>query len=129
MPISVRNSLFSDVSRSEYILPSKDMVPASGEWMPKRLFNKTVFPEPLCPIIKFVLPVSKTLETPLRTLLSPNDFSKLSLRLKITSLFTNYLIFIILKCLDIIFHLFLVLLKFLFLTAIIYKIIHFYFFI
>ena len=39
-----------------------------------RIFNNTVFPDPLCPIIKLVLPLSKVVEIFLRILLPSKDF-------------------------------------------------------
>ena len=37
--------------------------------------GKTVFPEPLCPMIRLVIPASKRVETPFKTVCSPNFFT------------------------------------------------------
>src|SRR5690606_30983049 len=43
------------------------MVPSSGVISPKRHFINTVFPDPLCPMIKLVLPLSKQVVIPFNT--------------------------------------------------------------
>ena len=47
--------------------PSYRISPFSGRTRPTIDFINTVFPEPLCPIIRFVLPVSNVALTPLST--------------------------------------------------------------
>jgi hypothetical protein len=46
---------------------SKKICPELVSKRPNKHFKKTVFPDPLCPIIKLVLPFSKIVDIPLRT--------------------------------------------------------------
>ena len=40
------------------LMPSYNISPELISYRPSRHFNSTVFPEPLCPIIRFVFPLS-----------------------------------------------------------------------
>ena len=55
-------------------LPSKRISPSSISMSLTMDFKRTVFPEPLCPIIRLVFPFSKTVEISLSTSLFSNDF-------------------------------------------------------
>ena len=54
--------------------PSYIISPLSGSCNPNKHFNSTVFPDPLCPIIKFVLPFSKVVEILWIIVLPSKDF-------------------------------------------------------
>jgi hypothetical protein len=58
--------------------PLKEMVPLSGECKPINDFKNTVFPEPLCPIIKLVFPGLKVVEIPFKTCIPLNPLYNLS---------------------------------------------------
>ena len=55
-------------------LPSNFTCPLSDSNNPTKHFSNTVFPMPLCPIIRFVLPFSKDTFTCSNTQRSPNFF-------------------------------------------------------
>src|ERR1044072_856107 len=65
---NLRRILFNSVWRSLVMsLPSTTMPPRSGNRSAFRCFNRTVFPEPLPPMIVVILPVSSSRLTPLST--------------------------------------------------------------
>ena len=76
MPISRRMKIFSFFDISTKFRPSYRTCPLVGVSRPTRFFIKTVFPEPLCPMIRLVFPVSKTIFILSSTVLSPNVFVK-----------------------------------------------------
>ena len=67
-----RNCSRSSLSKSR---PSYNISPCSGLTSPTSDFISTVLPEPLCPIIRLVFPVSNTALTPFSTFTPSNDFS------------------------------------------------------
>ena len=74
MPISRLSALSSFRFMEVMFRPSYSISPESMRWMPTTLFISTVFPEPLCPMMRLVFPVSKMVDTSLRTVFPSNDF-------------------------------------------------------
>ena len=56
------------------LILSNKTSPPSYLCNPSKHFKNTVFPEPVCPIIKLVFPFSNSQEIPLSTGLLSNDF-------------------------------------------------------
>ena len=84
MPISRRMCTFSRFDMLTKLRPSYNISPEVGSSKPTMFFISTVFPEPLCPMIRLVLPVSNTQSIPLRTVLSSKD---------LVSFFTSIIVF------------------------------------
>ena len=74
IPISLLKFNLSKSFISEEDLPSYLISPESILYNPKRHFKKTVLPDPLWPIIKFVFPLSKREFISDKTSLSSNFF-------------------------------------------------------
>ena len=73
IPISRLSAIFSLFDIATKSRPSQSTSPEVGSSSPTRFFISTVFPDPLCPMIRFVFPFSNVAEMFFRTSLSSND--------------------------------------------------------
>ena len=78
IPIFWRRATCSLRFISAYFTPSYMMSPLSGVKSPNSDLRNTVLPEPLCPMMRFVLPFSNVVEIPLSTSTPLKDLRKFS---------------------------------------------------
>ena len=74
IPISRRNAFFSFLPMARKLRLSYNNSPRSGVSNPTIHFINTVFPEPLCPMMRLVFPFSKVALISFNTSLPSNDF-------------------------------------------------------
>ena len=74
IPISRRNAFFSFFPMARKLRLSYNNSPRSGVSNPTIHFINTVFPEPLCPMMRLVFPFSKVALISFNTSLPSNDF-------------------------------------------------------